>query len=254
MEMTRLLQHVAVVRIDLSKAVLLGAGQVQRVSRSRGQQYTRTFTDLITVQEEIVTAVSDKLRLRPSADEQRRLVKRYTENPEAQVAYLKGQFEWNDRTGESLLRAAAYFQQAVDKDPEYGLAWAALADTYSIYGFYGVESPRKAAPKAKDAAQRALKIDNTLAEAHTALGFAKFTYDWDWPGAELEYKQAIDLNPEAGLPLQRYAVLLQLMGRTEEAMTVGRRGRDGSRFRSTTTPRSDGCSTTTVNTSRPRAS
>jgi hypothetical protein len=99
-----------------------------------------------------------------------------------------------------------------------------------------------------------LKIDNTLAEAHTALGFAKFTYDWDWPGAELEYKQAIDLNPEAGLPLQRYAVLLQLMGRTEEAMTVGRRGRDGSRFRSTTTPRSDGCSTTTVNTSRPRAS
>jgi serine/threonine protein kinase/tetratricopeptide (TPR) repeat protein len=191
-----------------------------------GGQYTRTFTDLITVQEEIVTAVSDKLRLRPSADEQRRLVKRYTENPEAQVAYLKGQFEWKDRTGESLPRAAAYFRQAVDRDSRYGLAWAALADTYSIFGFYGVESPREAAPKARDAAQRALQIDDTLAEAHTALGFVTFTHDWDWPGAELEYKRAIGLNPQAGLPLQRYAVLLQLMGRTEEAMTVGRRGRD----------------------------
>src|SRR5207249_6286602 len=102
-----------------------------------GRQYTRTFAGLITVQEEIATAVSDKLRLRPTTEEQKRLTKRYTENPEAHQLYLKGQYYWNRRTGQTLQRAAESFQQAIDRDPGYALAWAGLADCYSLYGIYG---------------------------------------------------------------------------------------------------------------------
>src|SRR5207244_9660029 len=138
-----------------------------------GRQYTRTFAGLITVQEEIATAVSDKLRLRPTTEEQKRLTKRYTENPEAHQLYLKGQYYWNRRTGETLKRAAEYFQQAIDKDPGYALAWAGLADCYAVYGALEVLSPVEAGPRAKEAANRALELDETLAAPHAALGFAK---------------------------------------------------------------------------------
>ena len=191
-----------------------------------GRQYDRTTSDLITVQEEIATTVSQQLRLTTSTDEQKLLTKRSTENPEAHQLYLKGQFYWNRRTSETLRRAVDYFQQAIAKDPGYGLAWAALADCYSIYGFYGVESPLKAGPRAKQAAQTALRIDDTLDEAHAALGFARFTYDWDWSGAASSFKRAIDLNPNSGLPRQRNAMLLIVMGRTEDSLLESKRSRD----------------------------
>jgi serine/threonine protein kinase/Tfp pilus assembly protein PilF len=183
-----------------------------------GRQYTRTFTDLITVQEEIATAVSEKLRLGPTTAEQKRLTKRSTENPEAHQLYLKGQFYWNRRTGQTLLRATEYFQQAIDKDPGYGLAWAGLADSYSLYGYYGAGSPREAGPRAKEAALRALRIDDTLAEAHTALGRVMETYDWDWSGAQRAFKKAIELSPHDGLPQARYASYFEAMGRVDDAI------------------------------------
>jgi serine/threonine protein kinase/tetratricopeptide (TPR) repeat protein len=188
-----------------------------------GRQYSRAFADLIPVQEEIVTAVSSRLRLQPNADEQKRLTKRYTENPAAHQLYLKGQFSWARRTAERLQRAAEYFQQAIKQDPGYALAWAGLADAHAIYGFYGAGSPREAVPTAKEAAFRALDIDDTLAEAHSAMGFVKFTFDWDWSAAAYEFKRAIALNPRDGLVLQRYAMYLQLMGRPEDALEQGKR-------------------------------
>jgi TolB-like protein/Tfp pilus assembly protein PilF/predicted Ser/Thr protein kinase len=191
-----------------------------------GRQYTRTFADLITVQEEIATAVSDKLRLRPTSDEQTRLTKRYTQNPEAHQLYLKGQFYWNRRTAQTLQRAVAYFQQAIDKDPGYALAWAGLADCYSLYGFYGAGSPREAAPRGKEAALTALRIDDTLAEAHTALGWIMVTYDWDWSGGERELKRAIELNAHDGLSQSRYATYLGGMGRVNDAIEGDKRARE----------------------------
>ena len=191
-----------------------------------GYQYTRTFTDLISVQEEIATAVSEKLRLQPSADEQKLLTKRYTANPEAQQLYLKGQYYWNRRTSQRLQRAAEFFQQAVDKDRGYALAWAGLADCYALYGFYGVSSPREARPKGKEAALTALRIDDRLAEAHTALGWIKADYDRDWAGAAAELKRAIELNPRNGLAHQRYGTYLERMGLLDESIAEHKRGQE----------------------------
>jgi TolB-like protein/Tfp pilus assembly protein PilF len=191
-----------------------------------GQQYNRTFSEIIAVQEEIARAVSEKLRLRPMGEEQKRLAKRYTESPEAHQLYLKGRYLWNRRTGETLQRAAEYFQQAIDKDPAYALAWAGLADCYAVYAFYGVLPPRETAPKAKEAASRALALDETLPEPHAALGYMKDRYDWDWAGAEREFKRAVELNPNYATAHYWYANLLDNTGRLEEAITEAKRAQE----------------------------
>jgi TolB-like protein/Tfp pilus assembly protein PilF len=188
-----------------------------------GRQYTRTLADLITVQEEIATAIAERLRLRPTADDQKRLTRHSTANSEAHQLYLKGQFYWNRRTAERLQRATEYFRQAIDKDPGYARAWAALADCYALYGFYGVGSPREAGPRGKEAALSALRIDDTLSEAHTTLAWIKATYEWDFPGAEIEYKRAIELNPNNGLAHSRYGVYFEATGRLSEALAQGMR-------------------------------
>jgi serine/threonine protein kinase/tetratricopeptide (TPR) repeat protein len=190
-----------------------------------GRQYTRTFADLVTVQEEIATAVTDKLRLRPTSEEQKRLTKRYTENPEAQQLYLKGQYYWNRRTRQTLQRAAEAFQQAIDRDPGYALAWAGLADCYALYGFYGAGSPREFGPRAKEAALAALRIDDTLGEAHAALGWDRIE-DWDWPGARSEFQRAIELNPHNGTAHQRYAAYFLVEGRVDDALAETKRGQE----------------------------
>jgi len=135
-----------------------------------GHQYNRKFSEISPVQEEIAKKVSVKLGLRPTGEEQKRLAKRYTENPEAHQLYMKGRFLWNRRTGETLQRAAEYFQQAIEKDPSYALAWAGLADCYAVYGFYEVLPPKEANPRAKEAAIRALALDDTLAECPCYAG------------------------------------------------------------------------------------
>ena len=183
-----------------------------------GRQYERKFSEIVPVQEEIAREVSEKLHLRPTGEEQRRLTKRYTENPEAHQLYLKGRYLWNRRTTETLRRAAEYFQKATDKDPSYALAWAGLAECYAVYPAFSVLPPREAIPKAKEAAIKALAFDDTVAEAHTALAYVKNTYDWDWPGAEQEFKRAIKLNPNYATAHFWYAIHLQAMGRLDEAI------------------------------------
>jgi serine/threonine protein kinase/tetratricopeptide (TPR) repeat protein len=191
-----------------------------------GRQYNRTLSDLITVQEEIATEVSERLRLRPTPDEQKRLTRRYTESPEAHQLYLKGRYLWNRRTGETLRRAAEYFQQAIGKDPGYALAWAGLADCYGVYGVYEVMSNRESIPRAEHGAMKALEIDDTLAEAHASLAYAR-SYDWDWSGAEREFQRAINLNASYPTAHHWYGTnFFEPMGRLSEGMTELKRAQN----------------------------
>jgi TolB-like protein/Flp pilus assembly protein TadD len=183
-----------------------------------GRQYARKLSDILTLQEEIAREVTEKLRLRPTAEQQKRLAKRSTENTEAYQLYLKGRYYWNRRTEQTLKRAVEYFQQAIDKDPGYALAYAGLADCYAVYGSYEVASPRESGPKAKATATRALEIDNTRAEPHATLAMAKMQYEWDWAGAEREGQRAIELDPDYATAHQWYGICLAATGRTEQAV------------------------------------
>ena len=196
---------------------------VREVSQLWGQQYDRNFAEILAVQEEIARRVSEKLRLQPTAEEQKRLGKRYTENTEAYQLYLKGRYFWNRRTAEALQKANEYFQQAIDRDPGYGLAYAGLAESYVQFNYYEVLAPSQSCPKAKAAAIKALEIDETLAEAHAGLGYIKITCDWDWPGSEKEFRRALEINPNYGTARSFYAASLIAVGRLDEAVAEYRR-------------------------------
>jgi non-specific serine/threonine protein kinase len=191
---------------------------VGEVSQLWGQQYDRKFSEILAVQEDIAKQVSEKLHLRPSGEEQKRLAKRYTENTEAYRLYLKGRYYWNRRTAELLLKANECFQQAIDIDPAYALAYAGLAQSYNLYTFYGVQPPREACPKAKAAALKALETDETLAEAHAALGWNKDACDWDWNGSEREFKRALEIKPNDVTVRMWYGGYFQAMGKVDSAL------------------------------------
>jgi serine/threonine protein kinase/tetratricopeptide (TPR) repeat protein len=191
-----------------------------------GEQYNRKFADIFAVQEEIAREVSDKLRLRLSGEQKQQLAKRYTENTEAYQLYLKGRYYWNKRTEETLKQAIEYFNQAIALDPSYALAYAGVADCYHILPFYSDLQAKDLCPKARAAAIKALEIDDTLAEAHAALAMVKWDYDWDFAGAEREFKQALELNPNYASVHQWYAEYLATMGRHEEAIAEAKRARE----------------------------
>lgn len=181
-----------------------------------GAQYDRDPANVFEVQEEIAREISAKLQITLSGTEQRQLAKRYTENIEAYHLYLKGRFHWRKHTEEGLTHGIKYFQQAIQLDRCYALAYAGLADSYyRLSNMY--MSPREAYTKAKAAALKALELDEMLAEAHTSMAFIKFRYDWDWAAAEQESRTAIGLNPGYALARTGYGVFLMLMGRFGEA-------------------------------------
>ncbi len=191
-----------------------------------GEQYERKVSDLLAVQREIAAEISNSLRLKLSAPDQSRVTKRYTDNPEAYQLYLKGRFYWNKRTEEGVKKALDYFQQAIDKDPTYALAYTGIADCYSLETLHidvGSLSPSEAGPQAKAAAMKALQLDDSLAEAHTSLAFIKLNFDWDWPGSEAEFKRAIELNPNVGNGHHWYSHYLMAMGRTQESLAESKR-------------------------------
>lgn len=183
-----------------------------------GEHYDRKVGDLVAVQSEITRDVLEKLRRRLSSSEQQRANKSYTADAEAYQLYLKGRFYWNKRTEESYQKAIDYFRQAIEKDPNYALAYTGLADSYSFLSGQGIRPPHDVFPQAKQAAAKAIEIDNSLSEAHTSLAYVKLYYDWDWTGAEREYLQAIELNPNYATPHHGYAYLLISSGRTEAAI------------------------------------
>jgi len=182
-----------------------------------GEQYHRTLSDILAVQEEISGAISARLKVQLTREEKDRLGKRYTENAEAYRFYLKGRYHWNKFHPSSLRRATEYFEQAIQIDPTYALAYAGLADSY--YRLSNVYAhTRDAMPKAKTAAIKALEIDETLSEGHAALGLIRMFYDWDWLGANEEFARAIEINPNNATAHQRFGLYFNLFGRFEEAM------------------------------------
>lgn len=183
-----------------------------------GEQYNRKFADILTIQEEIAHQISDKLQMKLSGEDKKRLVKRHTENTKAYELYLKGRYCWNKRTRVSLKKAIEFFQKAIDLDPLYASAYAGLADCYIIIGIYsGEEDPHEAFNKAEIAATKALQIEE-VAEAHTALGSVRIYQHWDWIGAEKEFQRALELNPDYPTAHQWYGNHLMRMGRFDEGI------------------------------------
>jgi TolB-like protein/lipoprotein NlpI len=187
-----------------------------------GGQYDRPPADLLAVQEEIANEILDKLRPRLSGDDKKRATKRYTENAEAYQLYLQGRYHWNKGTIAGYKAAIDYFQQAIQKDPRYALAYAGLADSYLLLGSYWVE----AITEAKTAAVEALKIDPNLAEAHVALGHIKLWLDWDWAAAQREFERGITLNPASALAHNQYAMSLATLGRVPDAIAEVKRAQE----------------------------
>jgi eukaryotic-like serine/threonine-protein kinase len=190
-----------------------------------GDQYNRKLADALGMQQEISREISERLRTKLSGEEQKQLIRRDTSNPEAYAFYLKGRYYWNKRTAENVRKAMEQFQQAADKDPNYALAYVGLSDCYSLLELYVGTPASETIPKAKAFAERALQLDNSLAEAHTSLGFA---YDslWQWEKAEEEFKRALELNPSYATAHQWYGLLLLDKGRLDEALTEMKRAQE----------------------------
>ena len=176
------------------------------------------FTNIFAVQDSIARRVTEALTLKLSGEEQGLVFKRLTQNATAYEAYLRGRFFWNKRTGESLQKSITYFEEAVRLDPEFALAYAGLAESYVLMNIYGSEYHRDAFPKAREAAQKALSLNNGLANAHTALALVKLEYEYDWAGAEESYHTAIELNPNYATAHHWYAEYLSFVGRFDESI------------------------------------
>jgi tetratricopeptide (TPR) repeat protein len=172
----------------------------------------------MAMQERIVRTLVERMRLAPPGGESARVAKRYTADPAAYELYLKGRYYWNKRSDDAVRQSIVYFRQALDRDPNYAPAWVGLGDAYAMQGIYGTLPPKETMPKAKAAIMHALAIDDSLAEAHTALAGVYDGFEWDWPAAEREYQRAIELNPSYATAHQWYAIYLTSLGRLPEAL------------------------------------
>lgn len=192
-----------------------------------GEQYSRPLADILGVQEEMATEITRSLRLKLSTDEKRGLAKRHTDSADAYQEYLKGRFYWNKRTEEDLKRSVEHLRRALEHDPRFALALAGLADSYVTLGIYGAAAPNEVMPLAKAAANHALAIDDTLAEALAPRACVRALFDWDWNGAQKDFERAIELNPDHPSAHQQYAVhCLGPRRRFAEAHAALRRARD----------------------------
>jgi eukaryotic-like serine/threonine-protein kinase len=184
-----------------------------------GDQYNRKTTDILAIQEGIAREISEKLRLRLTGEQKKRLTKRATENTEAYQAYLKGRYYFEHRNESVLETAVQYFNQAIEKDPAYALAYSGLADTYAVMPSYSIRPPNDAYPKARAAAAKALELDDSLADPHATLGWIATYYDWDWPIAEREFKRTLELQPSYPATTHLwYGTLLSAISRHDEAI------------------------------------
>ena len=194
--------------IDVQKDVVLWS-----------EQYNRKQTDLVSLQSEIAKDVSAKLKLKLSGADEAKVTKSATADPEAYQAYLKGRYYWNRRTAEDIRKAIEQFKAATDRDPNYALAYAGLADCYAILPEYAGTPINETAPQAKAYAERAIAIDDQLGEPHATLGIVNVQL-WQWAEAEREYKRAIELNPNYATAYHWYSILLKNLGRNDEAAKI----------------------------------
>lgn len=190
------------------------------------EKFDERWTDIFTLQDSISEQATAALTVRLTREEREGLRKHGTESPEAFQAYLRGRTCWNRFVEEDLRKAVEFFQLAIELDPSYALAHCGVADCYNFVGLHGVLQPSVAFSKTKAAAQRALELDDTLAECHTPLGFAAFFYDWDWAGAESAFRRAIRLNPSYATAHHLYTFMLTALGRHEEALAEIRKAKE----------------------------
>ncbi len=188
--------------------------------------FDEKFTDVFAVEDAIAQKVASALALRLNAEDRQRLTKRYTDNTDAYQLYLKGRFYWNKYTEEGWRKSIEFFKQATEKDPNYALAYAGIADSYSLLGEVGIVSPKEIFPQARLYAEKALKLDDKLAEAHLSLGIVKLFYDWDPPAAEPELARARELNPSDPQVHHFYGHYLEFVGQLPEAASEIKRGVD----------------------------
>jgi eukaryotic-like serine/threonine-protein kinase len=184
-----------------------------------GEKYSRKISDVLQVQEEIAQAIAARLRARLGGSTTGEGPKRYTSDSAAYQDYLRGRYFWNKRSEEGFRRAVSFFNQAIERDPSYALAYAGLADTYALLSDYSIMPPHEAMPRARAAAERAIELDDALAEGHTSRAFVRMAYEWKWAAAESDFRRAIELNPNYATAHQWYASLLVQTGRTGEALS-----------------------------------
>ncbi len=188
--------------------------------------YDRELRDVLILESQAAQDIASEVRINLTSTEQGRIGRAHSVNSEALEAYLKGRYHWNKRSADGLRKAERYFQEAIEKDPNYAPAYAGLADTYILFANFNLAAPGWAYPRAKEMAFKAIQIDSTLAEAHTSLAALNASYDWNWSGAEQEFRRAIELNPSYATAHHWYAEdLLIRIGRQQEALAEIERAR-----------------------------
>jgi adenylate cyclase len=189
------------------------------------ESYERDLRDVIALQNDVASAIVHEIRVKVTSQQHTRLTTTRVVNPEAYQVYLKGRYFWNKWNEEGLNKSIEYFSRAIEIDPEYAPAWAGLSDAYDLLGDLGFSSPREALPRAKQAALKALELDDTLAEAHVSLGGVRLHLEWSWDAAEKELQRAIALDPNSAMAHQWYGYYLMAMGRFKEAIREMKRAR-----------------------------
>ena len=185
-----------------------------------GDRFTRTRSNLLEIEEQFATEIAAALGLQLTGEETNELTKRYTDNTEAYQLYLRGRYQWNQRSKEGFERAIGYFNQAIDLDPDYALAYAGLADSHSLQGNYLRANPRESYAKAERAATKAVELDDLMAEGHVSLGFLRLAYERDWVAAEKALERALELNPKYSTAYHWYGLYLNTIGRSSEALAA----------------------------------
>ncbi len=187
------------------------------------EAFDKEFTNIFALEDALSERVAQSIRLKLTGEETRRFTKRSTERPDAYEAYVKGRYFWNKRTDKGMEKGLEYFRQAITLDPNFAEAYVGVADSYATLGLYAVLPPNEAFPAAKEAAKRALEMDDGLAEAHATMGFINFYYDWNRTEAANEFRRALADNPNYALAHSWYGESLAAMGRYQEADAEARR-------------------------------
>jgi TolB-like protein/DNA-binding winged helix-turn-helix (wHTH) protein/Tfp pilus assembly protein PilF len=198
------------------------------------EKYEARLSDVLTVQDSVAKAVAQAIQIRVTGQERSVLSTPHAVDPEAYEAYLKGRYLWAPGGEKNLQKSLEYFQQAVQKDPSYALAWAGMAGAYDRLASWGVLPRPEAASRARAAAEKALALDSTVVDAVIALAAVKMDYEWDWPGAEQLCKKAIQMSPNSALAHMRYAGLLATVGRNQEGVAEVRLARQSDPLDSVT--------------------
>jgi len=207
--------------------VSIGVEMVEGSDNSQiwGEQYTKKFTDVVQIQEEIVKDISTKLKLKLTRKEKKYLAKQYKVDNEAYQLFLKGRYHWNKRT-DNFKRSIYFYNQAIEKEPAYALAYSGLSDSYASIGVHGYLPAKDVWPKAKAAALKALEIDPDMAEAHNALGAVECYYKWNWAKAEKSFQHSIALNPNYATAHQWYASQLWILGKFDDSLREIRKAQE----------------------------